>query len=42
MPTEEWIEKSGAFQPIVDQQVCDRVQRVDFCRLARNRVQRFP
>jgi DNA invertase Pin-like site-specific DNA recombinase len=26
VPTQEWIAKSGAFQPIVDQQICDRVQ----------------
>ena len=26
VPAQEWIAKSGAFQPIVDQQVCDRVQ----------------
>jgi DNA invertase Pin-like site-specific DNA recombinase len=26
VPTQEWIAKSEAFQPIVDQQVCDRVQ----------------
>jgi DNA invertase Pin-like site-specific DNA recombinase len=26
VPTQEWIAKSGAFQPIVDQQIFDRVQ----------------
>ena len=26
VPAKEWIEKSGAFQPIVDQHVCDSVQ----------------
>ena len=26
IPTQEWIAKSGAFQPIVDQEVCNRVQ----------------
>jgi hypothetical protein len=40
VPSQEWIAKSGAFQPIVDQQICDRVQLLLRIRplLAPNRV----